>query len=82
MGTSMAIAITTTFYGIFGCNFVFLPIAGKLDGHSSDEIILKELIVVGILSIKERVLPTLMRQKLERFISEQHRDSIASATAT
>ena len=82
MGQSMAIAITTTFYGIFGCNFLFLPIAGKLEGHSANELLIKELIVVGILSIRERVMPALMRQKLERFISEQHRDSITSAAAT
>lgn len=73
MGASMAIAITTTFYGIFGCNFIFLPIAGKLDGYSADEVHMKELILVGIVSIKEKVLPVLMREKLERFTSAQHR---------
>ncbi|OVE77105.1 hypothetical protein BVX98_03520, partial [bacterium F11] len=29
MGMHMAVAMTATFYGIFGANFLFLPIAGK-----------------------------------------------------
>ena len=73
MGSSMAIAITTTFYGIFGCNFLFLPIAGKLDGYSRDEILLKEVIITGIIAIKEKTLPTLMRRSLERFLSQKRR---------
>lgn len=78
MGSSMAIAITTTFYGIFGCNFFFLPIAGKLDGYSNDEILVKELIIVSILAIRERMIPALMRRKLERFIPEQLRTTKAT----
>ncbi|MBN2408006.1 MAG: MotA/TolQ/ExbB proton channel family protein [Elusimicrobia bacterium] len=74
MGSSMAIAITTTFYGIFGCNFIFLPIAGKLDGYSNDESLVKELIISGIISIKERTLPALMKRDLERFLSRQNRE--------
>ncbi len=74
MGSSMAIAITTTFYGIFGCNFIFLPIAGKLNGYSNDELFSKELILVGIVSLRTGILPVLMRQKLERFITEEHRE--------
>lgn len=74
MGASMAIAITTTFYGIFGANFLFLPIAGKLEGYSSDEMMLKELMIVGILSIKNGLLPILMRRRLERFLSEEQRE--------
>jgi chemotaxis protein MotA len=81
MGSSMAIAITTTFYGIFGCNFLFLPIAGKLEGYSNDEMIMKELITVGILSIRRGTLPSLMRRKLERFLSERYRRKAAALPA-
>jgi len=79
MGASMAIAITTTFYGIFGSNFIFLPIAGKLDGYSSDEVLMKELIMAGVVSISEGVLPALLRQRLERFITEEQRAKMRSA---
>ena len=73
MGGAMAIAITTTFYGIFGCNFIFLPIAGKLNEQSDSEILSKELIRVGILSIKEGIIPVLMRKKLNIFFAAKHR---------
>ena len=73
MGQSMAIAVTTTFYGIFGCNFIFLPIAGKLDGYSNEELTMRELVIVGILAMRERTLPSLMQRKMERFLSEQSR---------
>lgn len=78
MGASMAIAITTTFYGIFACNFIFLPIAGKLEGYSNDEMLLKELIITGIIAIKERTLPVLMRRKLERFLSVKYREKVVT----
>ena len=31
LGKAMAVAVTATFYGIFGANFLFLPVAGKLN---------------------------------------------------
>ncbi|MBN1383761.1 MAG: MotA/TolQ/ExbB proton channel family protein [Elusimicrobia bacterium] len=69
MGASMAIAVTTTFYGIFGANFIFLPIAGKLTIHSEDEIILKELLARGVLSIQKGDVPVVIETKLEAFLA-------------
>ncbi len=48
IGTSMAVAMTATFYGIFGANFLFLPIAGKLNVYAQEEVFLKELMIEGI----------------------------------
>lgn len=75
MGSSMAVAITTTFYGIFAANFLFLPVAGKLEVYSSDEMILKELQTIGILSIKQQLLPVMMRRKLEKFLAKKFRQT-------
>ncbi|MBD3271551.1 MAG: motility protein A [Elusimicrobia bacterium] len=69
MGASMAIAVTTTFYGIFLTNFVFLPIAGKLTVHSDDELLLKEVIIEGLLSIQKGDIPIIVSKKLETFLS-------------
>jgi len=71
MGTYMALAITTTFYGIFGSNFIFLPTAGKLDGYSEDGLIIQELIIVGVLSMRRRERPSVMRRRLERFVARR-----------
>jgi chemotaxis protein MotA len=69
MGAAMAIAVTTTFYGIFGANFMFLPIAGKLTIYSEDEITLKELLARGVLSIQKGDVPVLIQTKLEAFLA-------------
>jgi chemotaxis protein MotA len=71
MGASMAIAVTTTFYGIFGANFLFLPIAVKLSEYSEDEILNMELITEGILSIQKGDVPLLTEKKLEAFLSSK-----------
>jgi chemotaxis protein MotA len=73
MGSSMAIAITTTFYGIFLANFVFMPVAGKLNYYSENELLLKELIARGILSIHRGDVPTLLSKKLEAYLSYKMR---------
>jgi len=69
MGASMSIAVTATFYGIFGANFMFLPIAGKLTIYSEDELILKELIARGVLSIQKGDVPLIVERKLEAFLA-------------
>ncbi len=73
MGASMAIAVTTTFYGIFGTNFIFLPIAGKLNVNSEDEILLKEVIIEGILSIQKGEIPIIVSKKLQAFLAHRLR---------
>ncbi|MBV9079629.1 MAG: MotA/TolQ/ExbB proton channel family protein, partial [Elusimicrobia bacterium] len=54
MGMHMAVAMTATFYGIFGANFLFLPVAGKLQAYSEEELFLKEVMIEGILSIQRQ----------------------------
>jgi chemotaxis protein MotA len=69
LGVSMSIAITTTFYGIFGANFLFLPIAGKLSTHSEEELLIKEVMIEGIISIQEGDIPIIVRRKLQAFFA-------------
>ena len=74
MGTSMAIAVTTTFYGIFGANFLFLPVSGKLNAHTEEEMLLKEVMIEGILSIQEGDIPLLVSKKLESYLAFRLRE--------
>ncbi|HOW28476.1 MAG TPA: MotA/TolQ/ExbB proton channel family protein [Elusimicrobiota bacterium] len=69
MGASMAIAMTASFYGIFSANFLFLPIASKLNYHSEDELLVKELIAKGITALQQGDSPILMAKKLEAYLS-------------
>ncbi len=67
MGAAMSNAVTATFYGIFSAN-VFIPIATKLTDHSERDIINKEMIAEGIMSIQQGDVPLILRKKLTAFI--------------
>jgi chemotaxis protein MotA len=73
LGTSMAIAVTGTFYGISAANFIFLPIANKLDAHTDAELLTKEVMIEGILSLQAGDIPIIMDKKLKAFLSARVR---------
>ncbi len=69
MGSSMAIAMTASFYGIFSANFLFLPIASKLGYYSDEDILSREIIAKGVLAVYEGDVPWLVSKKLEGYLS-------------
>jgi len=74
IGSAMALAIITTLYGSIMANFFCNPIATKLAGNSAEEILLREMMVEGVLSIQSGENPRLMEHKLKTFLSpEQQR---------
>ena len=68
LGPGMAVALVTTFYGSVLANLVFLPMAGKLKSYSSKEILYKEVILEGILSIQAGENPRIIEEKLKAFV--------------
>ena len=75
IGAGMAVALITTFYGSLLANLLFLPIAGKLKNRSDHEIVLKEMMVEGILSIQYGDHPKNISRKLLNFIPPKTRDT-------
>lgn len=75
IGPAMAVALITTFYGVVLANLVFLPIAGKLKTKSAQELLLKQLIINGILSIQSGDNPRVLEQKLNSYIAPGERRS-------
>lgn len=69
MGASMAVAMTASFYGIFSANFLFLPIAAKLNFYSEEEMLNRELIAKGVLCLVHGEAPWLIARKLEGYMS-------------
>jgi chemotaxis protein MotA len=69
MGASMAVAMTASFYGIFSANFLFLPIATKLNFYSEEEMLNRELIAKGLMSLYHGEAPWLISRKLEGYMS-------------
>jgi len=76
IGEGMAVALITTFYGAFLANLIFLPIAGKLKVRTRLEILTKEVIIEGILSIQSGDNPRVVEQKLKAFIAPNLREVV------
>ncbi|MFP4315225.1 MAG: motility protein A [Desulfovibrionales bacterium] len=68
IGPAMAIALLTTFYGAVLANLVFIPLAGKLKTRSREEILLREMIMEGVLSISKGENPRIIEEKLNSYI--------------
>lgn len=81
MGMHMAVAMTATFYGIFGANFLFLPVAGKLHAYSEQELFLKEVMIEGILSIQRQEVPAILTRRLQAYLNEGKKSLTSSVRA-
>jgi len=73
IGSGMAVALITTFYGAVLANLVFIPIAGKLRLRSSHELLMKELCIQGIMAIQSGDNPRIVESKLKAFLSPSKR---------
>ena len=68
LGINMSVALITTFYGSILANCFFLPVANKLEIAQEREMLLKEMIIEGVISIKEGENPKFIQEKLMNFI--------------
>lgn len=69
LGPKMAVALITTFYGSVIANFIATPIANKLKIYNNEEMLLKEVLIEGILSIQAGENPRIIEEKLKAFLS-------------
>ncbi|MHC4103412.1 MAG: motility protein A [Planctomycetota bacterium] len=76
IGGGMAVALLTTFYGALAANLIFIPLAGKLGIYSKAEATVIEMIVEGVCSIADGDNPTIVREKLQAFMSQGRREEI------
>lgn len=76
IGPKMAVALITTFYGSVLANYIFIPVGNKLKGFSEDEILMKEVLIEGMLSIQAGENPRIIEEKLKSFLSPALRESI------
>ncbi len=79
LGPAIALAFLTTLYGVILANFLWSPLANKLKQKDKDEMITREVIVEGILSIQAGENPRIVREKLESFLAPKLRGQSESA---
>ncbi|MGE7366133.1 motility protein A [Desemzia incerta] len=68
IGSGMATALITTFYGSLLANMIFLPIATNLKIQTEAEMQLCEMAIEGVLSIQAGQNPRVIEQKLRSYL--------------
>jgi chemotaxis protein MotA len=79
IGAGMATALITTFYGAVMANAVFLPLSGKLETRSKEEMVIKNMIIEGIMAIQSGDSPRIVEEKLKSFLSPTERRKVEAA---
>ncbi|WP_432665049.1 MotA/TolQ/ExbB proton channel family protein [Wukongibacter baidiensis] len=69
IGPSMAVALITTLYGTLFANLICIPLAKKLKLRSREEVLIKEIMIEGLLSIQAGENPRIIEEKLKAFLS-------------
>lgn len=80
LGKNMSTALVTTLYGCILAHMIFGPIANNLRIRDSEEVLCKEIIVEGIMSIQSGENPKALREKLLTYISQRDRDAEPKAS--
>lgn len=80
IGPNMSVALITTFYGSLLANVFFLPLAQKLKVRSQSEVLVKELMIEGLLSIQAGENPRIIEEKLKTFIPPELRKKFQKET--
>lgn len=76
IGKGMALALITTFYGAIAANALFNPTKAKLQDRDKDEMLTKQIIIEGVLSIHNGENPRMLEQKLLTFLPPGERKGL------
>ncbi len=68
LGPNMAVALTTTLYGVTMANLLFLPIAVKVERRIEERVVLMQVIRDGILFIKDKTPAQIVLDKLRAYL--------------
>jgi chemotaxis protein MotA len=81
IGSGMACALLTTFYGALYANLFCIPIQGKLEQRTAEEVQLKKMLLSGILSIQAGDSPRIVGEKLQVYLNPVERAGLTAAPA-
>lgn len=82
LGTDMSIALITTFYGCVMAHLLFAPMAKKLRIRNDEELLYKQIIIEGVLSIQAGDNPRYLEEKLFSYLSQGHQSKIMKKKST
>ncbi|AWW26422.1 motility protein A [Acetobacterium sp. KB-1] len=70
LGSDMSVALITTLYGSILAKTLFMPISNKLEIAQERDLLIKELVIEGVVAIKEGENPKYIQDKLMNFLTE------------
>ena len=76
IGPNMAVALLTTLYGSLLANWLCAPTSAKLGVNNANEMIVKQVVVEGLLSIQAGENPHVIEEKLKTFLAPSQRESL------
>ncbi|MFQ9934659.1 MAG: motility protein A [Lachnospiraceae bacterium] len=78
IGPNMAVALLTTLYGSLLANWLATPVSNKLIMNNAQEIMMKEVMIEGLLSIQAGENPRVIEEKLKSFMAPAQRESLSA----
>lgn len=75
VGPAMAVALITTLYGSMLANWICIPVTGKLKSDNDAEMMMKEVMIEGLLSIQAGENPRVIEEKLKSFLAPADRQA-------
>ncbi|RME93464.1 MAG: motility protein A [Candidatus Hydrogenedentota bacterium] len=76
IGRGMAAALITTLYGSFISNVIAIPTSNKLKSHTEAEVLIKQIMIEGTLSIQAGDNPRIVQEKLASYLPPEDRDKL------
>ncbi|MDN4075679.1 flagellar motor stator protein MotA [Fictibacillus terranigra] len=76
LGHAISAAFIATLFGIFTGYVLWHPFANKLKRKSQNEIMLKEIMIEGLLSIQDGTSPKILEEKLLTYIPASERERL------
>jgi chemotaxis protein MotA len=79
IGGDMAVALITTLYGSLLANWIATPASAKLGVKNGEEMVVKEVMIEGLLSIQAGENPRVIEEKLKSFLSPQEKANMSES---
>jgi len=79
IGVGMATALLTTLYGALVANLFCIPLAGKLETRSAEEVNICELTIAGLVSLVDGQTPRIIEERMQSYIPPKMRGDGAAS---
>lgn len=74
IGPAMSVALITTLYGSLLANWLCIPVANKMKANNAKEVMVKQIMIEGLLSIQAGENPRVIEEKLKSFVAPRDRE--------